>query len=104
MKLLDRLVLWLKPHPEARIWVPVLTGSAAQAGCNLLMDEIPGCELGRKRVATSLSFVARAVAYFVLRAGKQKVKNFRRHKPHCGSNKKFKEFLINWVVLTGIEK
>lgn len=62
------------------------------------------CELGRMRVATGLSFVAGAVAYFVLRAGKQKVKNFRRYNLHCGSKKKFKEFLMSWVVLTGIEK
>lgn len=75
MELLDRLVLLLKPHPEARIWVP----DPPQAGSNLLMDEISDCELGQRRVATSLSFVAGAVACFVLRAGKQKVKSFRRY-------------------------
>lgn len=77
MKLLDGLVLGLKPRPEARIRSLFWQARAAQAGSNFLMDEISDGELGRKRVATSLSFVAGAVAYFVLRAGKQKVKNFK---------------------------
>lgn len=44
---------------------------------------------------TGLSFVAGAVAYFVLRLAKQTVKSLSIYKPRCGSNKKFKEFLIN---------
>lgn len=46
-------------------------------------------------VATGLRFVAGAVAYFVLSLAKQKAKSLSIYKPHCGSNKKFKEFLVN---------
>lgn len=55
-------------------------------------------------MAAGLSFVAGAAAYFVLSLANQKAKSLSIHKPHCGSNKKFKEFLISGAVLAGIKK
>lgn len=49
-------------------------------------------------VEIGLNFAVGAVAYFVLSFPKQN--NSSTYKAQCGNNKKFKEFLVNWVGLT----